>query len=128
MPRTITCACCGREGPHHARNLVRACWRRHQKHGTLARFPLTQKEKKPRPPRWRNARRADDVLDAYVERVRGASPGVSLAIVAADIGMQRKTLHKVLQRARHRGDPRADVRLPRASMNEYRRLREMFTA
>lgn len=118
-------------GKHYARGLLRLCWQRHRWHGTIDRFPLAPKATpKPRtsPATGSRApiRRADDVLDAYAERARGAAPGISLAMIAKDLKMHPKTLYKVLQRGRHRGDRRAEIRLPRGSFNEYRRFRAMY--
>ncbi|MBB4935678.1 ribosomal protein L13E [Lipingzhangella halophila] len=36
----ITCACCGRTGPHIGRGLIRTCHTRHSANGTLHRWPL----------------------------------------------------------------------------------------
>ncbi|MEV4096936.1 hypothetical protein [Streptosporangium saharense] len=40
MP-TVTCACCGKPGTHHARGLTTACYTRHRAHNTLHRYPRT---------------------------------------------------------------------------------------
>ncbi|MEV4179904.1 hypothetical protein AB0J28_00475 [Streptosporangium canum] len=36
---SITCICCGRQGPHQARRLIVACYSHHRTHGTLNRYP-----------------------------------------------------------------------------------------
>lgn len=36
---TITCACCGKQGPRAGRGLIRVCYMRHYKAGTLDQFP-----------------------------------------------------------------------------------------
>lgn len=36
---TITCVCYGKQGVPYGRRLIRACWKRHRRHGTLTNFP-----------------------------------------------------------------------------------------
>lgn len=35
----VLCADCGREAPHNARGLCRACYKRHERYGNLHRWP-----------------------------------------------------------------------------------------
>lgn len=84
----ITCACCGRRGPHYSRRLIRTCHSQHQKRGALDRFPRVTQPAEPWYPTGPHGRR---MLDRYRE-LAALRPRPSNAWLAFELGVTERSV------------------------------------
>ncbi|MER5420379.1 hypothetical protein [Streptosporangium roseum] len=86
--RVDECACCGAEGPIHARGLISRCYHRHSLAGTLDRFPAVSEEERVQAATRAWQRRRDDRLEDYAEM---RSWGETREQAAARLGVTEQT-------------------------------------
>ncbi len=83
----VTCACCGKPGPHKGRGLKVTCYDRHRELGTLHRYPL-----RPRGELWTPKKRhGKAMLARYAQLV---SDGHSPARIAWELSVSERTVQR----------------------------------
>jgi hypothetical protein len=87
---TITCACCQRQGTHHARGLTHTCYSRHRGHRTLDRYPPTMPAREPWQPVGPHGRR---MLDRY-QQLASIRPKPSTARIAFELGVTERQVYR----------------------------------
>ncbi|MEU8035681.1 hypothetical protein [Streptosporangium sp. NPDC049078] len=92
----IRCRCCKKPGKHMGRGLIISCYTRHQRAGTLHRFPIP----KPASPGWSpTGRLGEKTLDRYIALdTRGLSP----ARIRFELGLSARQVQRYAKAAKER--------------------------
>lgn len=86
----ITCICCEQRGPSHGRYLIHNCYIRHQKHGSLERFPRMTQPGTPWQPTGPHGRR---MLERYRE-LAALRPRPTTAWIAFELGVTVRSVER----------------------------------
>jgi hypothetical protein len=93
----VNCACCGKKGPLLGRRLIRACYAKHRRNGTLHQFPVdldaqlrAAREAAPKGGEWRSQLSEGLIEDYAFCREQGETREMA----ALRVGVHERTARK----------------------------------